>query len=245
VGGVGGVEHGGPGLAYGVGSAVVDVAGGVIADAGVAVGVVVPVEEDLTEGSGVGEGPEAFGELGPVLEGLELALAVGVVVADVGPAVGLGHSEIGEEQGDGLGGHGGPSVGVDGELARSDGLLGDGVGDEPLGQGGRLAGGQEPPGHVAAVDVEDHVEVVGGPLGRTGQLGDVPGPHLVRSGRDQLGLDVGGMAGLAATFAHLAVAAELPVHGGHRGQVGSLVEQRGVHAGRGQVDETRRVEDPA
>ena len=46
-------EDGGPVLVDGVGVAVVDVGGGVHADAGVAVGVVVPAEEPGQEGAGV------------------------------------------------------------------------------------------------------------------------------------------------------------------------------------------------
>ena len=49
-----------------------------------------------------------------------------------------------------------------------------------------LAGGDHPADHVAAEDVEDHVQVEVGPLRRAAQLGDVPRPHLVRRGRDQL-----------------------------------------------------------
>ena len=52
-----------------------------LADAGVAVLVVVPAEEPAAEGAGVLDGAEAVGEVGPVLEGLELALGERVVVA--------------------------------------------------------------------------------------------------------------------------------------------------------------------
>ena len=53
-------------------------------DAGVAVLVVVVVEEDLAERTGVLDAVEAGGEGGAVLEGLERGVAVGVVVADMG-----------------------------------------------------------------------------------------------------------------------------------------------------------------
>ena len=56
------------------GSAVVDIGGGVIADAGVAVVVVVPAEEPSAVGVGVLVAAEAVGKVGPVLEGAELAL---------------------------------------------------------------------------------------------------------------------------------------------------------------------------
>ena len=59
LGGVGGVEDGLAVGADGVVVAVVDVGGGVVADAGVAVVVVVVVEERVGEGAGVGEAGEA------------------------------------------------------------------------------------------------------------------------------------------------------------------------------------------
>ena len=60
-----------------------DVGGGVQAEPAVAVLVVVPGEEVLAVGAGVLDRGEAAGEVGPVLEGLELRLGVGVVVGDV------------------------------------------------------------------------------------------------------------------------------------------------------------------
>ena len=115
-----------------------------------------------------------------------------------GPAVGLGDAEVGEQQRDRLGGHRGAAVGVDGQLPAADALLRAGLGDQLLGQVGGLAGGDHPADDVAAVDVEDHVQVVVGPLRRAVQLGDVPGPDLVRPGGQQLGLDGGRVGGLRA-----------------------------------------------
>jgi hypothetical protein len=50
--------------------------------------VVVPREADLAMGTGIRDGAEAFGEGGSVLQGLEVRLAEGVVIAGV--AVGGG-----------------------------------------------------------------------------------------------------------------------------------------------------------
>jgi len=72
-----------------------------------------------------------------VLEGLELALGVGVV-GDAWAAVRLGHTEVAEQQGDRLGGHRGAQVGMHGELASLDLLGGDGVGQQLLDQRGGL-----------------------------------------------------------------------------------------------------------
>jgi hypothetical protein len=85
-----------------LGAAVVDVGGGVKPDAGVAVVVVVPAEELLAVGVGVLEAAEAGGEVGPILEGPELALRIRVVVADVRPRVRLGDAEVGEQVSNGL-----------------------------------------------------------------------------------------------------------------------------------------------
>src|SRR3546814_6317808 len=83
------------------------------------------------------------------------------------------------------------------------------------------------PGHdVAGVDIEDHVELEPGPLVWAAELGDVPGPHLVRSGGHQLGLDRGGSAGLTASFPNLVLSPKEPVHGADRAQVGAFIEER-------------------
>ena len=71
--GVGVVEDGLAVGSDGVVVSVVDAGGGVVADAGVAVVVVVVVGEELVdEEAGVGEAGEAFGESGCVLERLQL-----------------------------------------------------------------------------------------------------------------------------------------------------------------------------
>ena len=94
--------------------------------------VVVLAEEFLAERAGVLDVVEAVRERRAVLEGLELRFAVRVVVADVGPGVGLGDVQVGEEQRDGLGGHGGAAVGVEAELPAGFALVGGGFVDELL-----------------------------------------------------------------------------------------------------------------
>jgi hypothetical protein len=80
--------------------AAVDLAGGVVADAGVAVVVVVVVgEERVDEGPCVGEAGEAFGEPWCVLRVFELGFGERVVVGHVGPGVGAGAAQVGEELG--------------------------------------------------------------------------------------------------------------------------------------------------
>ena len=74
VGGVGGGEVVRPGGLDGLGTAVVDIGGGVQAQPGMAVFLVVPGEEDLAVCPGGLDRGEAAGEARPVLQGLELAL---------------------------------------------------------------------------------------------------------------------------------------------------------------------------
>src|SRR5438477_2698632 len=95
MGGVGGLEDV---AARGVQlrcSAEVDGGGGHQPDAAVAVFVVVPVQEPAAMSAGVLDRVEPFRELGPVFQGLELRLRVGVVAGGVRAAVRLGDAEIG------------------------------------------------------------------------------------------------------------------------------------------------------
>ncbi len=66
---------------------------------------------------------EAVWEVGPVLQRLELALGEGVVVTDMGSAMGLGHAKCGQQLRDRLGSHGCTTVAVDRELITADALL--------------------------------------------------------------------------------------------------------------------------
>ena len=99
-----------------------------VADAGVAVFVVVPGEEGLAVGLSVLYAAEARGEVGPVLQGLELpqisAHRVWVVVRDIGSAVALGDVEIDQQGCHRLGAHGRTTVGMQGEHAGLDVVAG-------------------------------------------------------------------------------------------------------------------------
>lgn len=118
----------------GLGCAIVDGVRGHQADATVAMVVVVPVEEMLTMSPGILERSEALREVWPILQGLELRLRVRVVVRDVRTAVGAGDVQIDQQLRDGLGAHARAPIGMQGEGAGSDVLLGDRLGDEPLGE---------------------------------------------------------------------------------------------------------------
>ena len=73
--GVGGVEYAGTLVADCLGQAVVDVGGGMKGQPGVAMFIVVPTEEALAVQSSFLDRAEPAGEVGPVLQRLELGLA--------------------------------------------------------------------------------------------------------------------------------------------------------------------------
>src|SRR6266702_4474480 len=199
--------------------------------------VVVPVEEPDAEGARVLDAAEPVRELGPVLQRLELRLRVRVVVAHVRPRMSLGDSQIGEHQRHRFGGHRGAPVGVHRELSAPDRLLFRARLDQLLGERCRLPVRHHPAHHVTAEDVQEHVQVEVGPLRRAQELGDIPGPDLIRARREQLGLGIRGMAQLVAPLAQFPRSREQPVHGALRTQVAPLVEQPRVDRGRGLVDE--------
>src|ERR1035437_10898656 len=63
-------------------------------DSTVMVVVVVPREEALAKGACVLDGAEAIGELGSILEGLELAFRIWIVIRDVSEVVSVGVSRV-------------------------------------------------------------------------------------------------------------------------------------------------------
>ena len=84
------------------GEAVVDHGWRHHADSGMAMLVVVPGKKRVAEGAAILNRAEAIGKLGAILHGAELAFRKRIVVGSVGPAVGLGDAEIGQQKGHGL-----------------------------------------------------------------------------------------------------------------------------------------------
>ena len=87
------------------GGAVVHAGWGVQPDAGVAVHVVVVIEERFAEHACVVDGSEAGRERRAVLQRLELGLGIRVVIRDRRPRVRACDAEIDEELGNRFGGH--------------------------------------------------------------------------------------------------------------------------------------------
>jgi hypothetical protein len=75
------------------------------------------------------------------------------------------------------------------------------------------------------------------------QFGDVPGIDLVRACGHELGQDGGGVGGLRAPLAAFPGFAQYPVVGGHRSQVGGLIQQCRPDFGRRGVSEPGAVQD--
>ena len=165
---------------------VMDVIGGEHRDSAMAVLGVVPREERPAEGGRGGDVCEASGKAGVVLQGLELRLGEGVVVADPGAAQRAGDAEVGEQLRGALAGHGCAAVRMQGEHLGLDALLEARWLDEPAGQGGALALGDPPPHDISAEDVEQDVEGEVRPALRPEKPRDVPRPGLVRGGGDEL-----------------------------------------------------------
>ena len=107
-------------------------------------GMVVPGEEPLTEGTACSIASESRAGT----SGLELRFRVRIVIADMRPAVALGDTEVDEQQRHGLGAHQGAAVGMQGELPAGDVLLVAGGGDELMGELGRLPRRDHPADHA-------------------------------------------------------------------------------------------------
>ena len=210
------------------------------ADAGVAMLVVVPGEKRLAEGAAVLDAAEAIRKLGAVLHGAELAFRIRIVVGSIGPAVGLGDAQIGQQKGHRLGAHGRAAVGVDGELAGGMLCFSQVSSMSLLGQFGAFARRHHPADDVAAEDVEDDVEVEVGPLGRAAQLGDVPTPKLVGRGGQQLRLLIRRMGELIAALARGAVLFQDAIHGARGAEILAFIEQGGLNGGRRAILEALR-----
>src|SRR5271170_130739 len=141
--------------------------------------IVVPGEECLAEGAAILDTTKPIGKLGAVFHSAELAFRIRVVVGGVGPAVGLGYAQIGQQQSHRLGPHGRSAVGMKAKLTWLDILLFTSFFDQLARQFGALARRHHPTDDVTAEDIEDDVEIKIVPLGGAAQLGNIPTPELI------------------------------------------------------------------
>ena len=139
---------------------------------------------------------------------------------------------VGQQQSGGLGLHWATATGMQRELAGRHVVFGDRVVEQRLEECRAFSVCHAPAHDTTAEDVEDDVEIEVAPFSWPDQLGDVPGPNLIGTFGQQLGLSVGGMAKLRATFVNLAVLLEDAVHGADRAAVDAFIKQGGVDLGR-------------
>lgn len=93
----------------------------------------------------------------------------------------MGHARIGQQQGDGVGGHRRGAAGVVGQLAGLAVLIDGGAPGGAFGQTGAFSRRQHPGGEGAAERAEDDVVVIAGPPGG-------PGPQAARAIDDGMGI---------------------------------------------------------
>jgi len=143
---------------------------------------VVPGHESVHIGSGLVQGAEVLRERRSPLEGRKQAFDEGVVVADMGSAVGVADLEPFEESRESGRSHGASVVGMDPQFCRVRHSLGDDLGEQILGQFAVLGKLYGPADGLATEQVLDGVEVEVGAPHRGRQVGDVPSPDLVHFG---------------------------------------------------------------
>ena len=116
MGRVGGREHLLAGRYGGVGLAAMHDRRRQQANPTVAVLVVIPAYKLAHPLSGLVQAPKASREIWSILRRFELRLGIGIVIRHVRAAVGLGHAQIGQQLGHGLGCHRAAVVGVQRQL---------------------------------------------------------------------------------------------------------------------------------
>jgi hypothetical protein len=132
---------------------------------------------------------------------------------------------------------------MDNELVFTNGLLLTTLLDQLLSQPIALAGGQHPSHGIAAEDIEDHIKIIVRPFDRSFELGNIPGPDLIRTPGQKLRSGIDGMGKLVSAFSNLSLLLENPIHGPNGTKVGSFVKQRCIDSPGRPVDKAVNVKD--
>ena len=93
----------------------------------------------------------------------------------------LGHAQIGEHEGNGFRGHRASAIGMNSEIHRIGALLADRRLQKRLCKLGAFTIGDHPARDIAAINIDDRVEIEIRPFLQTMRFGDIPSPHAIRS----------------------------------------------------------------
>ena len=234
-------ECSGPGFKDFLVSVIVDAFRGKHGDPGMVVFGIVPGKELPAEGAGILDGAKAFRVIGSVFQCFERSLGERVIIGYAGAGIRGGYPEIGQELGKGVGFHGTAVIGMDGERIPLNLLFGAGFRDKGFGQFGRFPRGDQPAHDIPAVDVENFIEIEEGPLDRSPELGDIPGPHLVGFRSQEFGSGTGPRKGLSPDQV-LLLLGENTVHGAFRTEIGAFIQERGIYFSRRHIPEMGGIE---
>ena len=119
--------------------------------------VVVPVEEILGPPASILLAAEPFWVIRAVLQSLELGFGVRVIVGNVRPGVGFGHTQVCHQKCHRFGSHRAAAISMDGELSWLNALPGTSFGNQLFRQVGCFAFGDHPTDHKAAENIVDDV----------------------------------------------------------------------------------------
>ncbi|OPX92834.1 MAG: hypothetical protein A4E58_03219 [Syntrophorhabdus sp. PtaB.Bin006] len=79
---------------------------------------------------------------------------------------------------------------MDQKLSRLNRLFLAGLFNQFTSKSGKLPVSHHPACHIAAEDIEDHIEIVIGPFLRSLEFGDIPGPYFIGALREELRLRI-------------------------------------------------------
>jgi hypothetical protein len=150
-----------------------------VADTAMVVAVTVPGEKVAAPTAGNLNGRKALWVVRTVLHGLELRLAVRIIVWNPRPGVTFVNPQVIEEFSHATRHHGCTSISVQAELFWLDAFSLTASANEFTSDSFRFPSGNSPTHHLTAKDVHDGIEVVEHASTRTRQPGDIPGPALV------------------------------------------------------------------
>ena len=169
-------------------------------------------------------------------------LGEGVVVADAGATERRHDAKLLQLDQHRLALHGGAVVGVQDQATARDALATAGVLDELRGEVVGLLVVHGPPDHLAAPHVDDRVQEPERAARAGGQVGDVPGPDLVRAGGDVLARATARPRSRSVAVPQQPAAAQQPVHRRLGREVAPLVGELGDELVRRQAAELVRRE---